>query len=194
MSLAVDLVSVYDRPRAGSQNQPSCSTDPYEYTHRTLSLFMVQGCENASSLRSSLESLDAAFVDATMIPGLAVLRAAAGMACQGPLRSKSLHSELVFSLHGSKHIGRALSVFGIREDSRDVLVGKFDATDEEIRDLKERIHGHIVEDMDEIEKLLKGGVCDVEKVKKQYKVTGEELEVGTLEESVIGRIAARDCS
>ena len=164
-----------------------------------MSLLLVRDCRNAAALRAAILSqtptpIDAAFIDASLIPSLDVVHVAAGMVCQGPIKSKTRHSELVYTLHGTRHIGRALSTFGIKDDSRDVLVARFDATEDEMRALKALVEGTVVEGKDAIERALRDDVCNVSLVRRQYKVTEEELQVGDLVESVMCRIAARDCT
>jgi hypothetical protein len=58
---------------------------------------------------------EAAIINATMLPSLLVLHASAHKALtaaqRGGLRSRTLHSELVFGLSGSKHVrGRGRGV------------------------------------------------------------------------------------
>jgi len=179
----------------------------------TLSVFLARNVSNAAALRAHILtpscSMDACFIDATLVPSLTVLRAAAAMAVQSlpTLKSRTLHAELLWSLGGTKHIGRALSTFGIKDTSRHVLVAKFDAAAGDMEGLM-----GAVETAEEIlggeggeGRLEEGlwGVCDVEQVKRVYKVHKNELALGAgegskipggLVEAVVCRIAARDCS
>ena len=179
----------------------------------TLSVFLARNVSNAAALRAHILtpscSMDACFIDATLVPSLTVLRAAAAMAVQSlpTLKSRTLHAELLWSLGGTKHIGRALSTFGIKDTSRHMLVAKFDAAAGDMEGLM-----GAVETAEEIlggeggeGRLEEGlwGVCDVEQVKRVYKVHKNELALGAgegskipggLVEAVVCRIAARDCS
>jgi EKC/KEOPS complex subunit CGI121/TPRKB len=194
-------------PAAPSPSPPSNSTGPGA---KTLSVFLVRNISNAAAVRADIltsaaneskgasgsdKSVDAAFIDASLIPSLAVLRSAAAMTCQTlpALKTKTIHAELVWSLSGNRHIGRALSTFGVQDMSRDVLVAKFDATEAELEELRGRVEGDKVEGLEAVEAALRE-VCDTAKVKKVYGIHDAELEIGNLEEAVVGRIAARDCA
>ena len=188
-----------------SQSPPSTSAAPRA---RTLSVFLVRNVSNAAAVRADIlagatanetdasgacGSVDAAFMDATLIPSLSVLRSAAAMACQNlpALKTKTIHAELVWSLSGNRHTGRALSTFGIQDTGRHVLAAKFDATERELEWLRGRVEGEVVEEREAVEAALRE-VCDSAKVKKVYGICQAELEIGNMEESVVGRIAARD--
>lgn len=214
MTLVIDLVPLDEGDLV--HQPPDTST-----TIHRLSVFLARDVRNAAVLRTRILSPspslpDACFIDATLVPSLAVLQNAAAMATQSlpSLRTKSLHAELLWSLGGTKHIGRALSLFGIKDDSTDVLVAKFvgdDDSDESSADsmagLREAVEvsGTLVEGWEAIEEGLREA-CDVEKVKKVYKIGAQEIELGSRREgydermreglvhAVVGRIAARDCA
>lgn len=104
---------------------------------------------------------------------------------RGCLKAKSLHAELVFGLSGSKHIGDTLSKFGVNESCRNVLVGRFNATAEEIEAIPRLISGQQMSPCDV------AALADTELVKKVYKVSPEELIVGDLIDTILCRIAAK---
>ena len=169
----------------------------------TLTLFLVKECENAAKLRSSIlqggtDLPEVALIDASMILDPVIVHAAAGMALQQhmsttqKLKSKTLHSELVFSLAGSKHIGRSLATFGIKDDSTNLLVAMFDASPEMIDKLMASIGGNVISEENEI-RLELDSMCDRAEVCKAYKVSDCELEVGSITDAILCRIAARDC-
>ncbi len=191
-------------PAAPLQSPPSTSAPPA----KTLSIFLVRNITNAADVREDILAgahaaaagdsgagiVDAAFIDATLVPALSVLRSAAAMACQNlpALKTKTMHAELVWSLSGNRHVGRALSTFGVQDMSRHVLVAKFDATEEELEQLRGRVEGEVVEGIEAVEAALRE-VCDVARVKEVYGIRDAELEIGSMEEGVVARIAARDC-
>jgi hypothetical protein len=72
------------------------------------------------------------------------------------------------------------------------LVAKFDATEGEMEELRGRVEGELVEGLEAIEAALRE-VCDVVRLKKVYGICDAELEIGSIEEGVVVRIAARDC-
>lgn len=132
-----------------------------------------------------------AFINATAVVGLLQLHLAAHKALtfqkRGRLLSKTLHAELVYNLSGSKHIGESLKRFGVSEDSGSLLVARFDATPQDLEYVRSLVKGHEVP----LEQLAE--VSDSTLAAKHFKVTAEELAVGSLEEAVACRIAARDC-
>lgn len=202
-----------DHADVGPSTSTELNTTSGTTMPKTLSVFLARNVSNAAALRAHILtpscSMDACFIDATLVPSLTVLRAAAAMAVQSlpTLKSRTLHAELLWSLGGTKHIGRALSTFGIKDTSRHVLVAKFDAAAGDMEGLM-----GAVETAEEIlggeggeGRLEEGlwGVCDVEQVKRVYKVHKNELALGAgegskipggLVEAVVCRIAARDCS
>lgn len=170
----------------------------------SLTMFLAMECDNASEIRRSVLQgegttlPEAALIDASLILDPIIVRAAGGMAWQQhtsstqELKSRTLHSELVFCLSGSKHIGRSLATFGIKDDTKNLLVAMFDASTEDIDTLKKCIHGRMVTEEDAIRQELLS-ICDEQAVRKAYKVSEEELEVGSMTEAILCRIAARDC-
>ena len=208
-----------DHADVGPSTSTEIDTTSGTTTATTLSVFLARNVSNAAALRAHILtpscSMDACFIDATLVPSLTVLRAAAAMAVQSlpALKTRTLHAELLWSLGGTKHIGRALSTFGIKDTSRHVLVAKFDAAAGDMEGLmgavetaEEILGGDGGEGGDGgVGRLEEGlwGVCDVEQVKRVYKVRKSELALGAgegskipggLVEAVVCRIAARDCS
>lgn len=85
-------------------------------------------------------------------------------------------------------IGLSLGRFGIKDECTDIIVGRFGATEEDIEKLKGMIKGTIVP-LDNVKK-----VANVDAIKKLYKISDEELQVGSITGAILCRIAARDCS
>lgn len=169
----------------------------------TLAIFLVKECENAAELRSSLLQggsglPEVALMDASMILDPAIVHAAAGMAWQQhisptqKIKTRTLHSELVFSLSGSKNIGRSLAIFGIKDSTRHLLVAMFDASPENVDVLIKAIKGRVVMEEDMIRSELKN-ICDEEAICMAYKISSIELEVGSITDAILCRIASRDC-
>jgi EKC/KEOPS complex subunit CGI121/TPRKB len=193
------------QPPSAPQQWPPSTSAPRA---KTLSVFLVRNISNAADVRADILAganvqdagdsganiVDAAFIDASLVPTLSVLRSAAAMACQNlpALKTKTVHAELIWSLSGNRHVGRALSTFGVQDTSRHVLVAKFDATEGEMEELRGRVEGELVEGVEAIEAALRE-VCDVARLKKVYGICDAELEIGSIEEGVVVRIAARDC-
>ncbi len=141
---------------------------------------------------------EAALIDARAIAHLLVVKAAAGLVLQhhthGTLKTKTLHSELVYSLSGSKHIGSSLGTFGIKDDTTSLLVAKFDASDGDMHALRNLVDAteSILEGEEDIRAHIEKG-CDDKVITKAYKIVDQELQIGTLVDAILCRIAARDC-
>mmetsp|Transcript_13433 Transcript_13433/g.26781 ORF Transcript_13433/g.26781 Transcript_13433/m.26781 type:complete len:189 (+) Transcript_13433:158-724(+) len=172
------------------------------FPEHTLSVFLVPQLVNARELRQSLMSgtlePEAALIDAGTLAHLLIVKAAAGLALQhharGTLRTKTLHSELVYSLSGSKHIGSSLGTFGIKDDTACLLVAKFDASDEDMNALRNLVASNecILEEEEDINAYI--DTCRDEKaITKAYKIVDQELQIGSLVDAIVCRIAARDC-
>lgn len=167
---------------------------------------------------------EAAVIDATLLPDLLVLHASAHKALKaqqrGTLRTKTVHTELVFGLSGSKHvsgcaaigphsclssvawlappsaahlscasyvrvqIGEALSRFGIRDESRHLVIARLNATPAELERLRAAVAGREAP----VEELP--ALADVAAVRRQYKILDEELSVGSVVDAIVSRIAA----
>ncbi|CAL5225601.1 g8452 [Coccomyxa viridis] len=142
-----------------------------------------------------------AFINAKMVPDVLVLKAAAQKAffanLRGTLRSRSMHAELVFFVAGSKHVGEALKRFGISDSGKgsgtassavtDIIVASIHkgAPDEEHVDALVQGTAHPLSSL--------ADVTDPAAIKAVYKITEPELQIGSLADAVLCRIAASHC-
>jgi len=199
------------------------TSSPSESEYDTCTFFLVKDCKNAAELRAEIlqggrvgpsssneetktgDTLpEVALIDAKMIPSPLVVKAAAAKALQQyyspqKLKSKSLHSELVYCLSGSKHIAKSLGDFGIRDDSQHIIVAIVNASDDDLRVLVGRVQGTCIVDEGAMYAEL-ANICDIQTVVKKYKITANEIQLGKEDgdddiygEAVVARIAARDC-
>jgi EKC/KEOPS complex subunit CGI121/TPRKB len=133
---------------------------------------------------------EASVINAALVPDMFLLHAAARAALvakqRESLKTRSLHAEVVVNIAGSKHIGESLGRFGVNDTCQHLLFARFNATPEEIESLRSRVQGEVVA-LDELPSLM-----NVELIRKYYKVTDEELVVGSLTDAVLNRIGARD--
>lgn len=94
----------------------------------------------------------------------------------GRLRSRNIHSEIVYCLGYTNNIATTLNCFGISEKTRDLLVVRIscpplglnnsaDATSVESH-LRENVHG----DFADFDDKALSGIVDTQKVKKIYKL------------------------
>lgn len=84
-------------------------------------------------------------------------------------------------------IGESLGKFGVNEDSKHLILARFDATPEEMQRLRELVEGEAAATGEA------AVLVDVPLLTKYYKVQKEELEIGSLADAITSRIAARDC-
>jgi hypothetical protein len=135
--------------------------------------------------------LDAALANAAMVAGPLALHAAAHAAlsldARGARRTRSLHAELLVALSGSRHIGEALSRFGVGPAARHVLAARFDAAPGDAAALRAAVGGAPAP----LAALAE--LTDAAAVQRAYKATDAELGVGSLEEAAAARVAAREC-
>ncbi|KAB8242642.1 kinase binding protein CGI-121-domain-containing protein [Aspergillus flavus] len=173
---------------------------------------LYRDIENAPFLRQQLISGNAdfeyAFIDASMVLSRAHVSSAIFRAVNDylneRLKSRNVHSEIVFSFSPTNNIADSFRKFGISDSTKDLLVVKVSVTPEITHDsvaahLAQSIEGSPVPFNDET--LSK--IADVTKIKKAYKlgalpsapagpVNGAgNGDNGRLENSIIGAIALR---
>ncbi|XP_010270057.1 PREDICTED: EKC/KEOPS complex subunit cgi121 isoform X2 [Nelumbo nucifera] len=133
---------------------------------------------------------EVAFLNASLIPDIFPVLAAAYKTLlaksRETLTTRTLHSELVYSYSGSKHITESLKRCGISENSTYILAALFDASDDEMKAVEKLINGKEI-DLEELE-----GRADQAQIQKHYKITGLELGISSLADAITCRIASRD--
>ena len=134
-------------------------------------------------------TLECAVMDARAIASLACVELAAykaALACErGAMVTRAVHSELVFCLSPTRHISEAFRRFGGDENTRALIVCKFDANDEDLERVRSVVKGELVA-------FDARPAVDEAALKKWYKVHENELEIGSLADAVLSRIAIRD--
>ncbi|CAI7735878.1 unnamed protein product [Closterium sp. NIES-54] len=89
-----------------------------------------------SQLQSGTMHPEVAFLNATLVPGtfpvLVAAHKALTSAATGCLKSRTLHSELVFNYAASKHIRESLQRCGVAAGTTALLAARFDATQDEV--------------------------------------------------------------
>ncbi|CAB1110377.1 unnamed protein product [Ectocarpus sp. CCAP 1310/34] len=185
-----------------------------------LMLALFTNVKNAADLkRKYLNRI--ALLDAGLVLSVFQLRVAAAMAVEkekaGKMKTRSLPSEMVWSLSGSKNITGTLQTFCVQAsevDDADLLVAAIGIDEDDLRSVLADIKGQPCG----LEKLgvglhpVDGGVGDGqqqqqqqqqqrqggdaskgrERLKKLYKITEEELAVNNLEDCVVMRMAVKD--
>ncbi|CAM6098531.1 unnamed protein product [Calypogeia fissa] len=161
---------------------------------RTLHLFLFHNVANSGELLQLMQtgalSPELAFLNASLVPDTFPVLAAAHKALVSQagdsIRTRTLHSELVYNISGSKHIRESLLRCGITDSTSYVLVARFDATPADVEAVRRLVQGTEI-DLSELPKRADQGL-----IHKQYKISSVELENSSLEDAVTLRIAARD--
>ena len=128
-----------------------------------------------------------ALITATLVPDVMLVTAAADKA--GKLATRTLGSEVVFNISGSRHIRESLRRFGVPADCQHVLMAWFTGAafdKQEAGDVGALIKG------EERDLAALTDAVDAAKVKKYYKIQDEELNVGSLTDAVAFRIGCKE--
>ncbi|KAK4903127.1 hypothetical protein LTR27_000055 [Elasticomyces elasticus] len=139
--------------------------------------------QNAQVLRQQLldgnTDFEYAFLDAAVLLSrqhvLAACFRAINDMLQGRMKSKNVHSEIVFSLSPNNNISECFRRFGVGESTKDIVAIKVDRDASRIqRQLQGHMHGEIVPFTDETLASLR----DEARIRKAYKVdqAGPEAE------------------
>lgn len=113
--------------------------------------------------------------------------------CRGAVQARSkltthsLHSELVFNLAGSKHIRESLTNFGISETTTCVLVARFNATPEDLAQLRDRVDGTEVPASELAQHL------DSAAAQKAFRCSAHDMTTGSLVDHALCKVAIKDC-
>lgn len=161
---------------------------------RILHLLLFEDVTNSSELLQQLQdgSLEPelGFMNAALVVNLFPLLAAAHKALlsqsRNSLRTRTLHSELVFNYSASKHISESLRKWGISADTSYILVSRFDATVEELEKMRILVKG---KEVNILELKLR---ANTDLIQKNYKIGALELESSSLEDAIVSRIASRE--
>lgn len=137
-----------------------------QFPETQIKLTLFQNVSNSSEIRSKVAELPYALIDAKSICSLEQIYAAMYRAMveskYGKLKTKSLHSECLYSLSATSNIGEAYKNFGIKDDSDALIVTQIVGQNE----LELNLHG------DEVplnnETLSQN--CDMAFIRKIYKL------------------------
>ncbi|KAK3163851.1 hypothetical protein QOZ80_1AG0009160 [Eleusine coracana subsp. coracana] len=160
----------------------------------SVSLALFSDVSNSRELLDLMQSgklePEVAFLNASLVPDVFPVLAAAHKAllskARESLTTRTLHSELVYNISGSKHITESLKRCGIADDTKYILAARFDASDEEMKEVEKLISGAEI-DLAELETR-----ANQAQILKHYKITPQELSISTLADAIVCRIAARD--
>ncbi|VDK74280.1 unnamed protein product [Litomosoides sigmodontis] len=118
---------------------------------------------------------------------LAAANKAVHQAAHNQLSTRTLHSELIYSLSPDRNILESLITFGIAEESRNVLVGIFDdESGEKMVKVAKKIDGKPVPTS------MLTQMADYERIKQVYRVKEPEYNEETISDAIVTRIATKD--
>eukprot|EP00700_Malawimonas_jakobiformis_P002494 EC724256.1.p1 GENE.EC724256.1~~EC724256.1.p1 ORF type:complete len:174 (+),score=29.06 EC724256.1:95-616(+) len=170
----------------------SVSTFPL-FPGRTLTTYLYRNVSNAKEIREKVLSghLPAAALDPTLLVDIFQIEVAAMKVLlqeqAGRKRvTNTIHTELIFVLSGSTNISKALTTFGLKENSTDVCICVFDATPEQTQTIRSLIAGEERPARDLSQSFEEKAVL------KAYGIVATELNTSPLLQSVVTRIACRD--
>merc|ERR1711931_63808 len=102
------------------------------------------------------------------------------------MKTKSIHTELLYNLSPTSSISTALKTLGIKGQETSVLVVCLHKGESNIADVVDKVDGE-VRDIGEL-----GNYSSSEHIRKLYGVTDAELQIGTYSDAVTLRIATKD--
>eukprot|EP00741_Cyanophora_paradoxa_P025011 tig00000319_g24143.t1 len=164
------------------------------FPSRSIYLALFNNVRNAAEIRKRLLAgdLEYAFINARLVvDALSVLVAAnKAVAAQevGKLTTRNVHSELVYNLGAVHSIAETLRKFGITDDCKRLVVASFDAKSDVESEVCALVEGDLVP------LSLLGTDIDEAFIKKHYKVSAQELAIGTLGDAISGRISGKDAA
>jgi len=145
-------------------------------------------CEAVRSGNVQAAVLDASLVCSRSALNLAVYKAQQSKK-DSSMKSRSVFVEIILELSGEKNVSKALKVFGAKPESIHLifisLVNKNDAS---AIDFHPNVDG--TEELDLDSAFSK--YSDIDRIKKIYDVTENELQIGSLEDAILFRIGVRD--
>ncbi|KIY69039.1 CGI-121-domain-containing protein [Cylindrobasidium torrendii FP15055 ss-10] len=121
------------------------------------------------------EEMNFAFIDASLITSLLHLQTGIHQAIltdsQGALRTKTVHSEILWSLNPTNNITEAIRRYGISDSTKSLLVVHIAPKSQSAEDLKAKLQRIV--DGTLVPASTLAGITDWAKVKKYYKLNND---------------------
>ena len=166
------------------------------YPEYTATVALLIDVKNTSEIRSNLLSgkLNCALLNTEIIADVFSLLQACNKAVYSntnkTMRTRNLHTEILFNLSPSNSIKESLTTFGV-SDTQTNLIGVCLRKDDDVTDgmdtLLKMVDGATTKPLCDIEKY-----CDTNRITKLYKVSEDELSIGSLADAVVLRVATKD--
>ncbi|XP_064607240.1 EKC/KEOPS complex subunit TPRKB-like [Liolophura sinensis] len=154
---------------------------------------LISDVHDARELRKSVMSgkFEATLLNPEMILDEFQILVAANQAINlhvlNKMVTKSLHSEILYRLSPSKNISDSFKKFGTGENDKAVCVVIVNDKNKSTLDLILNISQGKLTDLEKLANLT-----DMDKVKKIYKLTDEELSQSPMLDAIVSRIASKD--
>ncbi|RDD40067.1 EKC/KEOPS complex subunit Tprkb [Trichoplax sp. H2] len=151
---------------------------------------------NLEELKQGLidNKISAAFINPALIVGIFQLSVAAFKAAHlqdiNKMKTRNVHSELLYSLSPSKNIAGSFKKFGLSNDSNAVIVAVIDTESEENSSKFQMAIQAVKGERIGIEKI--NDFSKYEDIKKIYSITDAELNTTDLVDAVVNKMAVKD--
>lgn len=122
-----------------------------------------------------------------IIHPLQVIVAANKAVTANKLKTRTVYTEILFNLSVSKNITQSLQTFGISDNEKDILVVVIEKKEENLEDIFKDVQGEEVA----LEALSE--ISNMNLIKKVYKLNDIETEHIQAIDSIVSKIAAKDC-
>ncbi|KAI1733072.1 kinase binding protein [Ditylenchus destructor] len=184
------------RMKSGISTYYELQPDPYDFSQRqSIRVCIFRDVKNAIELRRLLRDgdIDAAMIRPELVAEPFVLLAAANraihQAAHNRMYTRSLSAELIYSLSPTKNISESLNVFGIAENSQNLIVAVFDdKSGKKMVKVAKRIDG-VPAPLHTLREL-----ADIGLIKKVYQLPteGPELNAASISDLIVARIVSKD--